>query len=295
MSRRAAAIVVALCVNPLPVHAQTATFKVTTASADVYKAPSTGSPVIGHAPRGAALEITRELGSWVKVAWPPAADGAGYVHVTTGSIARAATTDQTHAAASAARMPAPNGSTSTTAAPAPIATRAARADESAPARRAASGYVRPPAHTLGVGGRIGGPDLNVGATARAWSKSRVGLQVDLSRAAADERGRVTSLQLAPSVIFAFRDHVSDYWWLRPYVGAGPTLQRNSLDSGLRDPVDPASDTRFGVQAFGGAELTFASLSNLAVSADFGVRAQQTSTLVEDSGPRLVVSVHWYLR
>jgi hypothetical protein len=57
-----------------------------------------------------------------------------------------------------------------------------------------------------------------------------------------------------------------------------------------------SDMRFGVQGFGGVEMTFASMPKLAVSADFGVRVQQTSTFaVDDNGPRFVMSVHWYLK
>jgi hypothetical protein len=289
MNRRAAGIVVALCINTVPLHAQNAVFKVTADSADVYKAPSTGSPVIGHAPRGAAFEIARDLGSWVKIAWPSAADGVGYLHVTMGAISRA-TTESGRAAPASATRPA-----TASPIPPPAPRRSVRADETS-STHAAPGYVRPPAHMFGVGGRLGGPDLNVGATARAWASNRFGLQVDLSRGATDAAARVTSLQLAPSVIYAFRDRVSDYWWLRPYVGAGPTLERNSLDTGLRDPIDPVSDTRFGVQGFGGVEMTFASMPKLAVSADFGVRARQSSTLaVDDSGPRFVMSVHWYLK
>ena len=56
------------------------------AAADVYKAPTTASPIVGHAPAGLVMDITRELGSWVKVAWPGAPDGVGYVHVSKGTV-----------------------------------------------------------------------------------------------------------------------------------------------------------------------------------------------------------------
>ena len=91
MIRLAAAVGVALCVSQATLHAQAPVFTVQAVSADVYKAPSTGSAVIGHAPRGTALPVTRELGSWVKVSWPRAEDGVGYVHVSMGSLGQSET------------------------------------------------------------------------------------------------------------------------------------------------------------------------------------------------------------
>ena len=87
MIRLAAAVGVVLCVSQVTLHAQAPVFTVQAVSADIYKAPSTGSAVIGHAPRGTALPVTRELGSWVKVSWPRAEDGVGYVHVSMGRSA----------------------------------------------------------------------------------------------------------------------------------------------------------------------------------------------------------------
>ena len=78
--RAAAFVLVLVAAVPATVVAQDTMITVTTASADVYKSPSTGSPVIGHAARGAQLPVTRELGSWVRVAWPSAPDGVGFVH-----------------------------------------------------------------------------------------------------------------------------------------------------------------------------------------------------------------------
>src|SRR5439155_586972 len=87
MIRHVAAIAVALCLNASWLCAQSTVFTVNTASADVHKSPSTGGPVIGQAPRGTVLEVTRELGSWIKVVWPEGQDGVGYVHVSMGLIA----------------------------------------------------------------------------------------------------------------------------------------------------------------------------------------------------------------
>ncbi len=75
MTRPCIAMIVLLLVVPARLSAQSAEFKVETASASVHKAPSIASPVIGRARQGVALEVTRDLGSWVKVPWPDASDG----------------------------------------------------------------------------------------------------------------------------------------------------------------------------------------------------------------------------
>ena len=85
MTRCCIASLVLLLVVPARLSAQSAEFRVETASASVHKAPSIASPVIGQARQGAALEVTRDLGSWVKVPWPDASDGVGYIHVSTGT------------------------------------------------------------------------------------------------------------------------------------------------------------------------------------------------------------------
>src|SRR3954452_3805007 len=95
MIRRLAAGVLALALTPAMLHAQAPVqapaVTVTAASADVHKGPSTVTPVIGHVARGAALPIARNLGSWVKIAWPSAPDGVAYVHVTMGRLGGTAT------------------------------------------------------------------------------------------------------------------------------------------------------------------------------------------------------------
>jgi len=68
MVRRLAAVVLALALNPAPVRAQEAVLTVTVASADVHKGPSTVTPVIGHVSRGTVLPVSRNLGSWARVA-----------------------------------------------------------------------------------------------------------------------------------------------------------------------------------------------------------------------------------
>ena len=155
--------------------------------------------------------------------------------------------------------------------------------------------MRTPAHTLGFGGRVGGPGFGIGAAARAWSQQRFGLQVELSRVGpGSDPGRTTSLQFAPSIIYALQDRVFDYWWLRPYVGAGPSLQRRHADGLVPGASDPLAETSIGFQVFGGGEFTFASLPRVALSGDVGYRRQPTSFAgVDPGGLGLVVSGHWY--
>jgi hypothetical protein len=86
MIRRAATLILALSLNPALLRAQDTVLTVNVPSADVYRGPTTVTPVIGHVSRGTVLPISRNLGSWVKIAWPDAPDGVGYVHVTMGRI-----------------------------------------------------------------------------------------------------------------------------------------------------------------------------------------------------------------
>jgi hypothetical protein len=86
----AAAFAVALCLSPSWVSAQTMAIKVSVASANVHKFPSVGSPVIGTVERGTILDVTRELGDWVRVSWPEGEDGAGYLHLSAGAMTSSA-------------------------------------------------------------------------------------------------------------------------------------------------------------------------------------------------------------
>ena len=203
MLRCAAAVVLALTLNPTLVRAQGAMFTVNVPSADVYKGPSNVTPIVGHASRGTVLPVSRNLGSWVKVPWPGTPDGVGYVHVTMGRIgpvngeARAANTSPR---ASAAPAPAK-------AATPPVA-RTSASEHAAPRAQAS---VMPPSHIFGVGGLVGSMST-VGATARAWHDNRLGIQLGFTRDAMTSdsaAGRVTSVQFEPAVVYALFDRVTD--------------------------------------------------------------------------------------
>src|SRR5688500_3538081 len=70
MIRHAAAVVLALALNPALVRAQDTVLTVTVPSADVHQGPSIATPVLGRVTRGTAVPVSRNLGSWAKVAWP---------------------------------------------------------------------------------------------------------------------------------------------------------------------------------------------------------------------------------
>lgn len=286
------ALAVAFAMIPTWVSAQTSTFTISAPSADVYKAPSTGSPVIGYAPRGTALTVTRELGSWMKVSWPGGPDGAGYVHVTMGSAGDGRRISGTGAAG-----------VSTVTSPASGAPRVASAartslgETTLPARQS---YVPPPTHVFSLGGRIVGSTLGLGATARAWSHDRFGVQLDVSRFATDATtvptARVTSFQVAPSVLYSVSDFVSDYVWVRPYAGTGADIYRSRLTNpGL--PSDPnANESGFGFHVLGGGEFTFASLPHFAISTDLGYRwSQNPFGGLDLRGLSFSIGGHWYLK
>ena len=98
-------VAIVLGLMPSLAAAQSTDFTVSVQSAAVRKSPSTGSPIVGQAPRGAVLEVTRDIGAWVKVTWPEAPDGIGYVHQSMGKIAQRATREERLAAAFASLPP----------------------------------------------------------------------------------------------------------------------------------------------------------------------------------------------
>ena len=251
MVRRAAVIILALALNPALLRAQDTVLTVNVPSADVYKGPSNVTPVIGHASRGAVLPVLRNLGSWIKVEWPDAQDGIGYVHVTMVTMGRVGPAGAAAPAAIASPRP--------QAAP-PLVVHA-------PPR--VQGNVAPASHIVGVGGMVGSTS-GIGATARAWRNNRVGVQFGLTR---DD-----VIQFEPGVVYALFDRVSDYVWIRPYVGSAMIFRRETPDNGV------------GFRIFGGSELTFASVPQLGLSADLGYRR-----LTPQSPLSASIAVHWYIK
>jgi hypothetical protein len=160
-------------------------------------------------------------------------------------------------------------------------------------------YVTPTTHVVGLGARLGDSTMGFGASARAWGRERLGFQMAVSRSAIDGAlapERLTVVQIEPSVLFAFRDHVHDYVWVRPYVGSGAGLRRQTLSSGIPGAADSTTDTGFGVHGFGGGEFTFPSVPRFALSADVSYRWSRMPVAGYDlGGLGFAVSGHWYVK
>jgi hypothetical protein len=296
MIRQAAAVVVVLLLSPSWVTAQGTELTINVASANVHKAPTNTSPVLGVVGRGAKLEVTREVGDWVKIHFPPAPDGIGYVRVSLGSVSngvasKAAPTPNTAAAtpARASGPPARVASTTTAAQIEPTQT-----GNQLPVRNAAPSG---PSHVFGLGARLGGPSFGVGASARGWSHGRFGFQFEVARYQQTnpiDLGTVSSTEFGPSVLYAFNDHVADYTWLRPYLGAGMNFYRSSTTSSLIG-VD-TSDSGFGSQVFGGGELSFASLPQVAISTELSYRwFNPPFEGLDLGGVGFSIAAHWYVK
>ena len=299
MNRHAAAVAIALCLSPSTLRAQAVVFTVNDAPAEVHKGPSTVNPVIGTAPRGAVLEVSRELGSWVRIVWPAAEDGVGYVHVTAGSIAHGSAAAQNSGGAIPPRPPARTAGRGQASASAPPPMRVPEAHSGPAAEPAAlARYVSRPTHIIGVGALTTGPTFHFGGTARAWSRRQFGLQLEMAR---ESVGDVTALQVrstefTPSVLYSLPSHLTDYFWMRPYVGGGASLQHQTLRDATSGINVGVAENRLGFQTFGGAETTFAAAPRFSVSADLGYRWRPTEfTGVELGGFALSVSAHWYVK
>ena len=301
MIRRVAAVVLALTLNPALVRAQDTVLTVTVPSADVYKGPSTVTPVIGHVSRGTVLPVSRNLGSWAKVAWPGAPDGVGYVHMTMGRLASPnADAPAPNVRSRTPPVPAPGTTTSpppvasTPVASPPVARRSPR--ERIAVRDQSTGA--PISHIFGVGGLVGSMS-SFGATARAWRNDHLGIQLELTREAMTSHlaaGRVTSIELAPGAVYALFDHVSDYVWIRPYVGSVVSFHHQTLKVSSPAVIQLASDNGVGFRLFAGSELTFAGVPRFGLSGELGYRRIPTP-FPGFEADRLSASIagHWYVK
>jgi hypothetical protein len=289
MIRGIAALILVLALNPALLHAQDTALTISVPSADVYDGPSNVTPVIGHVSRGTVLPISRNLGSWVKVAWPDARDGVGYVHVTMGLIGP----PNPHAAANVPPRATTASASATLATPRQICTSFGECvvPSSEPDRTPAS-------HMIGIGGLVQWTPA-FGATVRAWSHNHVGFQFGFTRQAmtsASAVGSVTSTQFEPGVVYALFDHVSDYVWFRPYVGSAASFRHQTLNVAAPVVLELASDNGIGLRVFGGSELMFASMPRFGLSADIGYRHVPTAFAGFEASPISVsVAGHWYVR
>jgi hypothetical protein len=292
MLRRATAVVFLLVLTPALVRAQETMLKVSVQSADVHKGPSVVTPVIGQAPRGTALTVSQNLGSWVKVPWPAGPDGVGYVHVTTGQFVSADGQPLTGVPPSWSSTSSPAASTfpqMPPSAPGPAGNQMRPRDQ---------GSVMRPSHVLGLGGLVASP-RGFGVTARVWANRHIAIPLAYTRdtltndLAAD---RVTSTRLEWGLIYSPVDHLSDYVWFRPYVGSVASYGHQTMHVGGPAGLEVASDNGVGYRIFGGSELTFASVPWVGVSFEVGYRRFPTPFVDFETKPLSVsLAGHWYVK
>ena len=98
------------------------------------------------------------------------------------------------------------------------------------------------------------------------------------------------------MVFALFDHVSDYVWIRPYVGSVLSLRHQTLKVSAPAGQESVSDNGIGFRVFGGSELTFGGVPRFGLSAELGYRRFQTTFPGFEADP-LTVSIagHWYLK
>ena len=157
----------------------------------------------------------------------------------------------------------------------------------------------PITHFFGVGGLVGSRH-SFGGTARAWRGNHLGIQLAFTREAMRSdiaAGRVTSIRFEPGVVYALFDHVSDYVWVRPYVGSVLSFRHQTLKVPAPAAMEPVSDNGIGFRVFGGSELTFAGLQRFGLSAELGYRRFPTTPFPDFEADRLSVSIagHWYIK
>ena len=290
MIRRIAAVVVALILNPVFLYAQDTVFTVTVPTATVYKGPSNVTPAIGRVSRGTELSVSRNLGGWVKVAWPAGEDGIGYVRMSMGRIG-GADVEASTTNVPPRLSPAPAAAATTNASP-------ARTSGGQPIPRRGQSRTTEISHVFGIGASLA-PMSGVGATARAWHKNHLGIDVGFMRDTMTSdvaAGRVTSMQFEPGVEYAPFDRVSDYLWFRPYMGSAVSFVHQTLTIASPFAIPPMSDSGLGVRVYGGGELTFASMPQFGVSADVGYRHLPAPFAGFKADPlSLSLAGHWYIK
>jgi hypothetical protein len=289
MIRHVAAVAIVLVLGVTPVFAQSAPAAgseliVKTAAAAVHKFPSIGSPIIGQAARGTALEVRRNLGSWVEVPWPAADAGIAFMHVNTGTLAPRVSTGPSAGALAAIAEIKEVEAACTSGISMTAAQRAGQAGSGRVASRSAAYAL--PSHHIGVGALMNNAEPRFGATGRAWWGERLGVQFSLAQPHLYNADglKTRSTSFAPAVLYSLPDAVTNTLWLRPYVGGGPRFYRANLS------------TELSYEALGGAEFTLAAVPQFSLSADLAHRWRRPS--FDGFEPRRVafsVSGHWYLK
>jgi hypothetical protein len=124
------------------------------------------------------------------------------------------------------------------------------------------------------------------------------MQLEVSRYSYDSvdlLSRASVTDIAPGLLFALNDRVSDSLWVRPYLGVAARVAQSSRTD-LILPGTSESATTVGARVFFGGEFSLASVPRLSLSADVGYyRMPEPFIGFEPSGMGLAISAHWYMK
>jgi hypothetical protein len=152
-------------------------------------------------------------------------------------------------------------------------------------------------HMFGLGIRLGGARVGIGASARYFfGGGPLGFQGEVSRYG-HAAGPVnwSSVQFSPAVIYRFRQHQFEGpLSLTPHAGGGLSIVHYSFDESdpLLDPFD-VDDTSVGLLFFGGVELFFRNVPNLGVSGGLTINTNDDVGTAPVGGAAFTAAGHWY--
>ena len=152
-------------------------------------------------------------------------------------------------------------------------------------------------HMFGLGIRLGGATVGIGASARYFfGGGPLGFQGEVSRYG-HAAGPVnwSSVQFSPAVIYRFRQHQFEGpLSLTPHAGGGLSIVHYSFDESdpLLDPFD-VDDTNVGLLFFGGVELFFRNVPNLGVSGGLTINTNDDVGTAPMGGAAFTAAGHWY--
>jgi len=124
------------------------------------------------------------------------------------------------------------------------------------------------------------------------------MQLDASRYTYDSvdlLSRASVTDIAPAILFAMNDHVTDSLWLRPYLGVAAHLAHSSRTDLIFPDMTESANT-VGARVFVGGEMSLASVPALALSLDVGYYRQPEPFIgFEPGGLGFSISAHWYMK
>jgi hypothetical protein len=111
----------------------------------------------------------------------------------------------------------------------------------------------------------------------------------------DMLSRASVTDIAPALLFALNDRVTDSVWVRPYLGVAARLAHSSrTDLIFTDQTESANT--MGARVFVGGEFSLASVPQLSLSADVGYyHMPEPFVGFDPAGMGVAISAHWYVK